>query len=77
MLTVKARPGEFPSSEEIERQNAPRMLDRTSFEDANMESNGNYNYSGGLQQQSAINPKCNVTNRYRHQLVFTPGSVVL
>ena len=42
MLTVKARPGEFPSSEEIDRQNANRMLDRTSLEDANMESNGNH-----------------------------------
>lgn len=48
VLTVKARPGEFPSSEEIDRQNAHRMLDRTSLEDANMESNGNHNYSGGL-----------------------------
>ncbi|XP_033608182.1 protein madd-4 isoform X5 [Cryptotermes secundus] len=40
VLTVKARPGEFPSSEEIDRQAANRMLDRTSLEDANMESNG-------------------------------------
>jgi len=77
VLTVKARPGEFPSSEEIERQNTHRMLDRTSLEDANMESNGNYNYSGGLRKQGAVNPKCNVTNRYHHLLVFTPGSVVL
>jgi hypothetical protein len=42
VLTVKARPGEFPSSEEIDRQNANHMLDRTSLEDANMESNGKY-----------------------------------
>jgi hypothetical protein len=53
------------------------MLDRTSLEDANMESNGNYNYSGGLKQQGDVNPKCNVTNRYHRLLVFTPGSVVL
>jgi hypothetical protein len=42
VLTVKPRPGEFPSSEEIDRQNMNHMLDRTSLEDANMESNGNY-----------------------------------
>jgi hypothetical protein len=77
VLTVKARPGEFPSSEEIDRQNAHRMLDRTSLEDANMESNGNHEYLGGSRQHSAVNPKCNVTNHSHHLLVFTPGCVVL
>ncbi|XP_021917210.1 ADAMTS-like protein 1 [Zootermopsis nevadensis] len=40
VMTVKPRPGEFPSSEEIDRQNMNHMLDRTSLEDPNMESNG-------------------------------------
>ncbi|XP_069688307.1 protein madd-4 [Periplaneta americana] len=40
VLTVKTKPGEFPSSEEIDRQTIQRLLDRTSLEDANMESNG-------------------------------------
>lgn len=60
VMTVKPRPGEFPSSEEIDRQNMNHMLDRTSLEDPNMESNGNYCclFTGTLGTPS----KFNITN---------------
>nr|CAD7424513.1 unnamed protein product [Timema monikensis] len=52
MLSVKPRPGEFLSSEEIERQNTNRVPEHAGLDDPNIESQGKFLSSEEIERQN-------------------------